>query len=150
MFANAVIVHGAENPAAFVDHCVLGQPCYGRFYLPKSLRESAHDNYAQAIALRATVDGRPMPEGVFQMISWWSTYNFTRFRASGDDEAWEHPRWFLRGSRVSSRPATTCSSSRWSRCRAEAAAVPMRYATGGGPYDSASQRLRFGAVQPTP
>src|ERR1700733_15544538 len=68
VFSNAVIPHGAETAAAFVEHCVLGRPCYGRFYLPHSLRDSAHDQYANAIALRATVDGTAMPEGVFQML----------------------------------------------------------------------------------
>jgi hypothetical protein len=96
VFSAAVIPHGAETPAAFVDRCVLGQPCYGRFYLPHSLRDSAHDRYAQVIALRATVDGTAMPDGLFAMTPWWSTYNFTLFRARDDSQPWEHPTWFLR------------------------------------------------------
>jgi hypothetical protein len=95
VFASSQIKHGAENPTSFIDHCVLGEPCYGRFYLPSSLRDSAHDKYSGAFALRATVDGTPMPDGLFQMQSFWSTYNFTLFRARGDGEPWEHPKWFL-------------------------------------------------------
>jgi hypothetical protein len=103
VFSNAVIQHGAENPAAFVDHCVLGQPCYGRFYLAHSLRDAAHDDYAQVITLRAVVDGTPLPVGKFAMTPNWSTYNFTLFRAPDDTTPWEHPKWFL--SDVASRLA---------------------------------------------
>ena len=95
VFSGAVIKHGAENPAAFVDHCTLGQPCYARFYFAKSLRDATHNPRAGWIALRASVDGTAMPDGVFQMLGFWSTYNFTLFRASGDQQPWEHPTWFL-------------------------------------------------------
>lgn len=95
VFSGAVINQGAENPSAFVDHCVLGQPCYGRFYLPKSLSKLAGSSYASMFALRATVDGTPYPEGTFSMINTWTTYNFTLFRGPSDGEAWEHPKWFL-------------------------------------------------------
>jgi hypothetical protein len=95
VFSHAVIQHGAEDPVAFVESCTLGQPCYGRFYLPLSLHDSAHTNYVFGIALRASVDGTAMPEHLFAMDSSWSTYNFTLFRAANDGVAWEHPKWFL-------------------------------------------------------
>jgi hypothetical protein len=95
VFSHQVIPHGQENPGAFVDHCVLGEGCYGRFYLKSSLRDSAHADYAAGIALHAIVDGRPAPDGIFSMEAYWSTYNFTLFRAPNDAQAWEHPKWFL-------------------------------------------------------
>jgi hypothetical protein len=95
VFAHAVIEKGQEQQAAFIDHCVLGEPCYGRFYLQDSLRAAAHNQYAASFALRATVDGQALPEGLFEMEGWWSTYKFTLFRAPSDDQPWEHPKWFL-------------------------------------------------------
>jgi hypothetical protein len=95
VFSNAVIAHGKENAGALVEHCVLGEPCYGRFYLKSSLRDGSGFKYIAAFALHATVDGRALPDGLFQMEGWWSTYNFTLFRAEGDTAPWEHPKWFL-------------------------------------------------------
>jgi hypothetical protein len=95
VFAHAVIEKGQEQPAGFIDHCVLGEPCYGRFYLKDSLRSASDNKYAVAFALRASVDGQALPEGLFEMEGWWSTYKFTLFRAPSDDQPWAHPKWFL-------------------------------------------------------
>jgi hypothetical protein len=101
VFASAEIQRGAEVPATFKTSCVLGEPCYGRFYLQDSLRVVARqrhwaDGYAQYLfALRASIDGRVVSEAPFAMDSWWSTYKFTLFRADSDAQVWEHPRWFL-------------------------------------------------------
>ncbi len=101
VFADAQIQRGAEAPATFRDRCVLGEPCYGRFYLQDPLRTVARQRHWDAgypqylFALRASVDGKVVSEATFLMDSWWSTYNFTLLRADSDAQLWEHPRWFL-------------------------------------------------------
>jgi hypothetical protein len=101
VFASVEIQKGTEVPATFKTSCVLGEPCYGRFYLQDSLRVVARQRnwdhgYPQyRFALRASIDGRVVSEETFVMDSWWSTYKFTLFRADGDAQLWEHPRWFL-------------------------------------------------------
>jgi hypothetical protein len=41
VFASAEIQKGAETPTTFKDKCVIGEPCYGRFYLQDPLRTVA-------------------------------------------------------------------------------------------------------------